>query len=58
VLCADTSNVDTVIIGGKVQKRNGKLVADWESARMKLEASRDRLIEALAKRNQEQQAAT
>ena len=33
VLCADTANVDTVIIGGKVHKRDGRLVADWESAR-------------------------
>ena len=26
VLCADTANVDTVIIGGKIRKRDGKLV--------------------------------
>jgi 5-methylthioadenosine/S-adenosylhomocysteine deaminase len=53
VLCADTSNVDTVIIGGKVHKRDGKLLADWESARRRVEASRDYLLQAReAKRRQ------
>ena len=34
VLSADTSNVDTVIVGGEdLHKRAGKLLADWESAR-------------------------
>ena len=50
VLCADTSNVDTVIIGGKILKRDGKLLADWATARRRLEASRDYLVEALEKK--------
>jgi cytosine/adenosine deaminase-related metal-dependent hydrolase len=50
VLSADTSNVDTVIIGGKIHKRNGRLVADWESARKRLQASTDYLVETLEKR--------
>lgn len=45
VLSADTSNVDTVIIGGKIHKRNGRLLADWESARKRLQASTDYLVE-------------
>ena len=43
-LCADVSNVDTVIIDGKVQKRGGKLVADVDAARRLVEASRDYLV--------------
>jgi 5-methylthioadenosine/S-adenosylhomocysteine deaminase len=50
VLSADTSNVDTVIIGGKIQKRGGTLVADWESARKRLQDSSEYLVEALAKK--------
>jgi 5-methylthioadenosine/S-adenosylhomocysteine deaminase len=53
VLCADTSNVDTVIIAGKVHKRDGKLVADWGSARRRLQDSSEYLIEALEKKRQE-----
>ena len=53
VLAADTSNVDTVIIGGKVQKRNGKLSADWDASRAKVEASSDHLREELAKQKGE-----
>ncbi|HZD73571.1 MAG TPA: amidohydrolase family protein, partial [Actinomycetota bacterium] len=45
-LCADVSNVDTVIIDGQVRKRDGKLLADVEGARRKVEASRDHLVEA------------
>lgn len=52
VLCADTSNVDTVIIGGRVHKRDGRLQADWESARRGVEASRDYLVEALERAKQ------
>lgn len=48
VLSADTSNVDTVIVGGKSRKRGGKLVADWESARKAVQASSEHLREALA----------
>lgn len=50
VLSADTANVDTVIVGGKVQKRGGKLVADWESARKAVQSSSEYLQEALAKK--------
>jgi cytosine/adenosine deaminase-related metal-dependent hydrolase len=53
VLAADTSNVDTVIIGGKVQKRNGKLTADWDAARAKVEASSGHLREELTKQKGE-----
>jgi 5-methylthioadenosine/S-adenosylhomocysteine deaminase len=56
VLCADTSNVETVIIGGKVQKRDGKLVADWTSARKRLQESSDYLVNELAKTKQDQNA--
>ena len=50
VLAADTANVETVIIAGKVHKRNGRLVADWASALAKLQASSDFLRDALAER--------
>ncbi|MPZ60811.1 MAG: amidohydrolase family protein [Propionibacteriales bacterium] len=43
-LCADTSNVDTVIVGGVVRKRDGKLLADVDNARRQVEASRDYLV--------------
>lgn len=43
-LCADVSNVDTVMIGGKVHKRNGKLIADTARARVQVENSRDYLV--------------
>jgi cytosine/adenosine deaminase-related metal-dependent hydrolase len=44
-LCADVSNVDTVLIGGQVKKRDGKLLADVDGARRKVEASRDHLLQ-------------
>jgi cytosine/adenosine deaminase-related metal-dependent hydrolase len=47
-LCADVSNVKTVLVAGRVLKRDGKLVADFESARRLVAASRDYL---LAERN-------
>ena len=50
VLSADTSNVDTVIIGGTVHKRGGKLTGDWESARRKVQESSAYLQDALAKK--------
>jgi 5-methylthioadenosine/S-adenosylhomocysteine deaminase len=53
VLSADTSNVDTVIVGGKIQKRGGTLLADWESARKGVQASSEYLQEALAKKRAE-----
>jgi cytosine/adenosine deaminase-related metal-dependent hydrolase len=48
-LCADTANVTTVIIGGTVHKRDGKLTGDWDGARRKVEASRDYLLDATKK---------
>ena len=44
VLCADVSNVDTVIIDGKIHKRNGRLVAEFDRQRVLLDESRDFLI--------------
>jgi 5-methylthioadenosine/S-adenosylhomocysteine deaminase len=44
VLCADVSNVDTVVIDGKIHKRNGRLVADFDRQRGLLDESRDFLI--------------
>jgi 5-methylthioadenosine/S-adenosylhomocysteine deaminase len=45
VTLMDTSNVDTVLIAGKVMKRNGKLVGvDLNRIRRTAEASRDALI--------------
>jgi 5-methylthioadenosine/S-adenosylhomocysteine deaminase len=54
VLSADTSNVDTVIVGGQVVKRAGRLVADWESARKNVQASSEYLQDALAKKKAEE----
>jgi cytosine/adenosine deaminase-related metal-dependent hydrolase len=53
VLSADTSNVDTVIVGGQIRKRGGKLLADWESARKGVQASSEYLQEALARKQAE-----
>ncbi|TMG42221.1 MAG: amidohydrolase, partial [Chloroflexi bacterium] len=50
VLAADVSNVDTVIIAGKVHKRDGKLVANYARARELAEKSRDYLTETAAKK--------
>jgi 5-methylthioadenosine/S-adenosylhomocysteine deaminase len=50
VLCADVSNVDTVIVGGTVRKRDGKLVADVASALALVDASAQHLSEAVAAR--------
>jgi 5-methylthioadenosine/S-adenosylhomocysteine deaminase len=44
-LCADVSNVDTVIVGGNVRKRDGRLVADVAQARRLVEAARDHLAQ-------------
>ncbi|HEY7667148.1 MAG TPA: amidohydrolase family protein [Actinomycetota bacterium] len=49
VLAADVSNVDTVIVGGRVHKRDGKLTGDWGSALAKVEASSAYLRDALAR---------
>jgi cytosine/adenosine deaminase-related metal-dependent hydrolase len=56
VLSADTSNVDTVIVGGSVVKRGGRLVADWESARKNVQASSEYLQDALAKKKADEAA--
>jgi 5-methylthioadenosine/S-adenosylhomocysteine deaminase len=44
VLCADVSNVDTVIIDGKIHKQSGRLVAAFDRQRLLLDESRDFLI--------------
>ena len=49
-LAADVSNVDTVIIAGKIHKRDGKLVANYGRARDLVEKSRDYLTETVAKK--------
>lgn len=49
-LCADVSNVDTVIINGEIRKRGGRMLADLGRARSLVEASRDALIGAVADR--------
>ena len=46
VLCADVSNIETVIVDGVVRKRDGKLLADVDGARAKVEAARDYLVDA------------
>lgn len=46
VLSADTSNVETVIVGGVIRKLDGRLVADTSRARGLVEASRDYLLAA------------
>jgi cytosine/adenosine deaminase-related metal-dependent hydrolase len=43
-LCADVSNVDTVMVDGVVRKRGGRLVADAERARALVEESREYLV--------------
>jgi len=49
-LAADVSNVDTVIIAGKIHKRDGKLVANYGRARELAEKSRDYLTQTVAKK--------
>lgn len=44
VCAADISNVDTVIVDGRVVKRNGKLLASLDGPRKAVEASRDFLV--------------
>jgi cytosine/adenosine deaminase-related metal-dependent hydrolase len=50
VLCADVSNVDTVIVGGVVRKSHGKLIADVPAVLTQLEASTQYLTDAVAAR--------
>ena len=46
VVGMDTSNVDTVLIAGRVMKRGGRLLhVDWAAVRRMTEESRDRVIE-------------
>jgi cytosine/adenosine deaminase-related metal-dependent hydrolase len=50
-LCADVSNVDTVIVDGVVRKQRGVLVGvDMDRVRGLVENSRDHLLEAAAQR--------
>ena len=49
VLCADVSNVDTVLVAGELKKRDGKLLAGVDKARADVEASRDYLVSAVSK---------
>ncbi|MDN3025516.1 amidohydrolase family protein [Streptomyces sp. S.PB5] len=49
-LCADVSNVDTVLVDGVIRKRDGRLTADVARARRLVEESRDRLLAAKAAR--------
>jgi 5-methylthioadenosine/S-adenosylhomocysteine deaminase len=58
VLSADTSNVDTVIVGGAIRKRGGKLLADWESARKGVQASSEHLQDALARKKADAEASS
>lgn len=51
-LCADVSNVDTVLVDGQVRKRGGKLLADAERARRLVQASQDYLVTEAARRAQ------
>jgi len=49
-LCADVSNVETVMVDGQFRKRDGKLLGDVDRARTLVEASRDYLLAETAKR--------
>lgn len=54
VISADVSNVDTVIIDGKIKKRDGKLVDfDVNRARGLIEDSKNYLVDTLAKKQAE-----
>jgi cytosine/adenosine deaminase-related metal-dependent hydrolase len=43
-LCADVSNVESVLVAGVFRKRDGKLLADVDRARTLVENSRDYLV--------------
>ncbi|MGC5036214.1 MULTISPECIES: amidohydrolase family protein [unclassified Streptomyces] len=45
-LCADVSNVDTVLVDGVLRKRDGRLLADTARALRLVTESRDRLLAA------------
>jgi 5-methylthioadenosine/S-adenosylhomocysteine deaminase len=44
LMAADISNVDTVIVDGKILKRSGQLLADLDGPRKAVMASRDYLV--------------
>jgi hypothetical protein len=44
VCAADISNVRTVLVGGRVMKEDGRLIADLSGPRQLVEASRDYLV--------------
>jgi 5-methylthioadenosine/S-adenosylhomocysteine deaminase len=51
VVSADTSNVDTVLVGGEIRKRDGALVGvDLSTLREQVERSRDRILTASGRR--------
>jgi 5-methylthioadenosine/S-adenosylhomocysteine deaminase len=56
-LCADVSNVETVLVDGKVLKRDGKLVGDVDKARRLVQASSGYLTEEAERRAREQKPA-
>ncbi|MEU3885373.1 amidohydrolase family protein [Streptomyces sp. NPDC029041] len=45
-LCADVSNVDTVLVDGVIHKRDGRLLGDTARALRLVDESRDRLLAA------------
>jgi cytosine/adenosine deaminase-related metal-dependent hydrolase len=51
-LCADVSNVDTVIVDGVIRKRGGKLLADVDRARQLVQESSEYLVGAAAANKQ------
>ena len=57
VLCADVSNVETVMVDGVVRKRDGRLVADVDRARGLVESSRDHLVSAAAQAAEQKESA-
>jgi 5-methylthioadenosine/S-adenosylhomocysteine deaminase len=48
VCAADVSNVETVIVDGKIRKSNGKLHPNLDDPRRLVEASRDYLVGQVA----------
>jgi cytosine/adenosine deaminase-related metal-dependent hydrolase len=47
VMCANAGDVDTVMVGGKILKRDGVLTGvDWPAISQRLAASRDRIVES------------
>jgi cytosine/adenosine deaminase-related metal-dependent hydrolase len=43
-LCADVSNVESVLVAGEFRKRDGRLLADVARARELVDNSRDYLV--------------